>query len=157
MNELRKIRKKLDITQLQAANACGVSLRTYQTYEETNKSNDTYDQLIQKLNEIGIINGSNYILSINYIKQVCRELFTKEYKEVTSAYLFGSYARGEASGKSDVDILVVCPAIGIKFFGISSDLEKAFHKKVDILTHRQLINNEKLIKEILNEGIKIYG
>jgi len=39
MNELRRKRKQLEITQLQAANACGVSLRTYQTYEETNSVN----------------------------------------------------------------------------------------------------------------------
>ena len=157
MNELSQIRKKLEISQLQAAHACNVSLRTYQTYEETNNYNATYNKLVTKLNEIGIIDGSNYILSINKIKKVCREIFTKNYPEVKSAYLFGSYARGEATGKSDVDIVVVTSLIGMKFFGISADLEVLLHKEIDIHTHRQLVGNEVLLEEVLNEGIKIYG
>lgn len=157
MNELRQIRKKLDITQLQAANACEVSLRTYQTYEETSNFNATYNKLIQKLNEMGVIDGTNYIVSINYIKKTCREIFSKNYPEITAAYLFGSYARGEATGKSDIDILVVTSLMDMKFFGISEDLENVIHKEIDIHTHRQLLNNELLLEAILNEGIKIYG
>lgn len=157
MNELSQIRKKLEISQLQAANACNVSLRTYQTYEETNNFNATYNRLIEKLNEIGIIDGSNYILSLNYIKKTCREVFSKNYPEVTSAYLFGSYARGEATGKSDVDIVVVTSLTDMKFFGIAADLENLLHKEVDVHTHRQLMGNEILLEDVLNEGIKIYG
>ena len=72
MNELRQKRKELGLTQIQAANACGVSRRTYQTYEETNNLNATYDELIRKLDEMGILDGSNYIPNIKYIKHVCR-------------------------------------------------------------------------------------
>ena len=56
MNELRRKRKELGLTQIQAANICGVSRRTYQTYEETNNLNKTYDELINKLNDIGMLN-----------------------------------------------------------------------------------------------------
>ena len=45
MNELARRRKELGITQIQAANACGVSRRTYQTYEESNNLNATYDEV----------------------------------------------------------------------------------------------------------------
>ena len=107
MNEIRKSRKDLEITQLQAANACGVSLRTYQTYEETDNLNATYDELLRKLNEMGILDGDNHIASVRGIKYACRQLFPKEYPEIKCAYLYGSYARGEATGKSDIDILVV--------------------------------------------------
>lgn len=48
MNELRRKRKELGLTQIEAANACGVSRRTYQTYEEGNLFNDTFDELIKK-------------------------------------------------------------------------------------------------------------
>ena len=51
MNEIGRKRKELGITQLQAANACGVSLRTYQTYEETDNNNATYQIILQKLDE----------------------------------------------------------------------------------------------------------
>ena len=153
MNELRRKRKDLEITQLQAANACGVSLRTYQTYEETNNLNATYNELLKKLDEMGILDGSNYIVSVRGIKNACRQLFPKEYPEIKCAYLYGSYARGEATGKSDIDILVVLD----KYFGIGDDLEKILHKEVDIQSYEQLVENAPMIKDILVEGIKIYG
>ena len=157
MNELKQKRKELGITQIQAANACGVSRRTYQTYEETHNLNDTYNELLNKLDEMGILDGSNYISSVKHIKNVCRELFKEKYPEVECAYLFGSYARGEATGTSDIDILVVCPPMGMKFYGIVGELEKLLHKQVDLHTHRQLAENERFLEQVLKDGIKIYG
>ena len=157
MNELKEKRTQLGLTQLQVANACGVSRRTYQTYEETETINSTYSELLQKLNEMGVMDGSNYIPSIKGIKHACKELFSQKYPEIECAYLFGSYARGEATGKSDIDILVICPPMGMKFYGISVDLAELIHKEVDLHTHRQLLDNEQLLSEILKEGIKIYG
>ena len=156
MNELRQRRKELGLTQIQAANACGVSRRTYQTYEETNIFNDTYNELVKKLVEMGVFDGDNYISNVKYIKFTCRQLFKEKYPEIKTAYLFGSYARGEATGKSDIDILLVCPPMGIKFYGIAAELEEQLHKKIDLHTHRQLEGNEKIVERILTEGIKIY-
>lgn len=157
MNELKQKRIELGLTQIQAANACGVSRRTYQTYEETNTFNATYNDLIDRLTEAGVFDGSNYIVSVKGIKLACRLLFKEKYPEIKCAYLFGSYARGEATGKSDIDILVVAPPMGMKLYGIPVELEEQLHKKIDLHTHRQLLNNEALLSEILNEGIKIYG
>ena len=157
MNQLRQKRKELGLTQVQAANACGVSRRTYQTYEETNNLNATYNELIRKLDEMGILDGSNYISNIKYIKYVCRNLFKEKYPEIEAAYLFGSYARNEATGQSDIDILVVCPPMGMKFYGIVSELEEQLHKQIDLHTHRELMKSEKILERVLKEGIKIYG
>ena len=158
MNELRKKRKELEITQLQAANACGVSLRTYQTYEETETTNNTYDDLLKKLDEMGILDGSNYIVSVRGIKFICRQIFKEKYPEIRCAYLYGSYARGEATGKSDIDILIVLDKpMGLRFYGIAEVLEEQLHKKVDIQSYEQLIDNAPMLKDILVEGIKIYG
>ena len=158
MNEIRRKRKNLEITQLQAANACGVSLRTYQTYEETGTINATYKEILQKLDEMGILDGSNFIASVRGIKLACRQLFSKEYPEIKCAYLYGSYARGEATGKSDIDILVVIDKpMGLKYFGIAEDLKEMLHKEVDIQSYEQLVNNAPMLKDILVEGIKIYG
>ncbi len=157
MNELKQKRKKLGLTQAQAAEACGVSRRTYQTYEEQEVVNKTFEELRQKLNDLGVLDNSNYVLSLKYIKKICTEVFATMFPEVKAAYLFGSYARGEATGKSDIDILVVCPPMGMKFYGIAADLEEKLHKQVDLHTHRQLIRNEVFAEEVLKEGIKIYG
>lgn len=157
MNELRKRRKELGLTQIQAAFICGVSRRTYQTYEENQNINDTYRELINKLDEAGILDGSNYVANIKYIKHVCNKIFKEKYPEIERAYLFGSYARQEATGKSDIDILVVCPPMGMKFYGIASELEEQLHKTVDLHTHRQLNDSETFLKEFLRDCIKIYG
>ena len=156
MNELQRRRKELGLTQVQAANACGVSRRTYQTYEETETINETFNDLLTKLEEMGIMDGSNYILNIKFIKAVCRQIFSK-YPQVKCAYLYGSYARGEATGKSDVDILVVCHGMGMDFFGMAVELEEALHKEVDLQTHEQIVDSEAMLEDILVEGVKIYG
>lgn len=157
MNELRQKRKKLGFTQIQAANICGVSRRTYQTYEKTDNYNETYDELIRKLEETGFIDGSNYITNLKSIKIACNNLFKEKYHEIKCAYIFGSYARGEATGKSDIDILIVCPPLGMRFYAIATELEEQLHKRIDLHTHRQLVENEKFLEEILKEGVKIYG
>ena len=36
-------------------------------------------------------------------------------------------------------------------------LRESLHKKVDLLDLKQLSNNENLLREVLKEGIKIYG
>ena len=99
MDELRQKRKDLGLTQAQAANACGVSRRTYQTYEEDNIMNETALKLYKQLEEMGIIDGTNYISNVKKIKYSCAKVFSEKYPEVECAYLFGSYARGEARGK----------------------------------------------------------
>ena len=157
MNELREKRKQLGLTQIEAARACGVSRRTYQTYEEQQIANDTFEELRKKLDEMGILDGSNYISNVKCIKRTCKEVFSTMYPEVKAAYLFGSYARGEATGKSDIDILVVIPPIGMKYYGIAVDLEERLHKKIDLHTHRQLLESESFLEQVLKDGIKIYG
>ena len=158
MNELARKRKTLGITQLQAANACGVCLRTYQTYEETTKTNQTYNSLMQKLDEIGVLDGTNHIASVRRIKFTCRRLFKDKYPEIQTAFLYGSYARGEATGRSDIDILVVLnKPMGLRFFAIAEELKELLHKEVDIQSYEQLLGNAPMLKDILVEGIKIYG
>ena len=158
MNELAQKRKELGITQLQAANACGVSLRTYQTYEETQIVNETYESLVRQLDEMGVLDGTNHILSVRGIKFTCRQLFKEKYPEIQTAFLYGSYARGEATGRSDVDILLVLKKpMGLKFFGVAEELKELFHKEVDVQSYEQLLGNAPMLKDILVEGIKIYG
>ena len=158
MNQIKQKRKELGITQIQAARACGVSRRTYQTYEENNISNATANEIYRKLDEMGVIDGSNYISNVRYIKYVCREVFSTKYPQVECAYLYGSYARGEATGKSDIDILIVLKEpMGLKFYGIASELEKQLHKDVDVQSYETIVDNAAMLRDILTEGIKIYG
>ncbi len=53
--------------------------------------------------------------------------------------IFGSFARGEQTEISDVDILVeVERPIGLEFFGLWDEIEKILGLKVDLLTIRSV-------------------
>jgi len=57
-------------------------------------------------------------------------------KPVKRAYVFGSYARGDAVENSDIDILVeldYSQEIGLRFFRMKSELEEIVHHDVDIV------------------------
>lgn len=58
---------------------------------------------------------------------------------IKKAELFGSYARGKATPKSDVDVLVeLGKPMGFDFFGMAIELEEALGKKVDVVTYRSV-------------------
>ena len=80
----------------------------------------------------------------------------EEYN-VNYAYLFGSYAKGKAKETSDIDILVSMPLNGLAFYELAERLRESLKKKIDLLDESQLENNTLLVKEILQDGIKIYG
>ncbi|MDR2971671.1 MAG: nucleotidyltransferase family protein [Bacteroidales bacterium] len=61
---------------------------------------------------------------------------------IEKAWVFGSYARGEETRKSDLDIMVrFDKSATITLFdyaGIMNDLEDLFHKKVDLVEEGRL-------------------
>ena len=76
-------------------------------------------------------------------KEEIRHIVSKYFanQPVLKAWLFGSFARGEETPLSDVDILVVLnrsQPIGLKFFGMWDDLEKLLDRKVDLVTEGSL-------------------
>ncbi len=155
--KLKDIRLSKGLTQDQAAKYLGISRRTYIKYEnnETYVSEIKYKFLCQSLEGFGFIDEEHGILTMDQIKTTCEEVF-KEYG-VEYGYLFGSYAKGKAKETSDVDLLVSVSMDGLKFFGLIESLREGLKKKVDVLGLGQLNNNTELVKEILKDGIKIYG
>ncbi|WP_339758421.1 nucleotidyltransferase family protein [Algoriphagus aquimarinus] len=84
----------------------------------------------------------------------------KEYfrtRPVLKAYLFGSFARGQADSTSDIDILVdldYSQHIGLGFVQMQLELEKLLKTKIDLVSSNGL---SKYIKPILdNEKQLIY-
>lgn len=58
------------------------------------------------------------IYTIEQIKDKCRKVFEKQ-NFVKEAYLFGSYARGEATENSDIDFMIVLNrAVGMRYFWV---------------------------------------
>ncbi|MBR3060044.1 MAG: nucleotidyltransferase domain-containing protein [Oscillospiraceae bacterium] len=60
--------------------------------------------------------------------------------EIAALYLFGSYARGEATPQSDLDFRVDRGNMTdlLELGGLYSDLEAGFQKKLDVLTTQML-------------------
>ena len=153
---LKELRISKKITQAECANYLGIPLRTYQNYETdiTKSGSMKYAFMMQKLGEYGFIDETHGILSIEQIKNICSESF--ENTDVEYCYLFGSYAKGNATELSDVDLLVATSTSGIKFYDLVEALRENLHKKIDVLNFEQLKNNPELVNEILKDGIKIY-
>ena len=99
------------------------------------------------------------IVSIPYIKKCLREILekSKKVKDINKAYLFGSYARGEETSLSDVDIRLEVNDNFTLFdlTEIAYNLEEKLNKKVDIITSGNL--DELLYEEIKKEEICIYS
>lgn len=72
-------------------------------------------------------------------------------KPVLRAYVFGSFARGEQTEESDLDILVDLDyPVGMRFFDMTAELTEMFDRKVDLVSNgarlahiRPYIENEK--------------
>jgi uncharacterized protein len=78
------------------------------------------------------------------IKDLIRDYF--KTKPVIKAYLFGSYARGQADSTSDIDILVdldYSKKIGLQFIQMKLDLERILNLKVDLVSSVGLSKNLK--------------
>lgn len=156
MNQLRKIRKNIGISQIEASKILGISRRTYQKYEAMENENDNKLQyFIFKLNEFDAIDEEHGILKIDEIKRKVSSIFEKY--NINFCYLFGSYAKNKATESSDIDLLIDSEITGLDFFGLIEELRLTLHKKIDLLKTNQLDNNQELLKEILKDGIKIYG
>lgn len=78
-----------------------------------------------------------------------------EDKPVKRAYLFGSYARGEAGEHSDIDILVELDyqvKIGLLFVKMQLELEDLLQKKVDLVSEKGF---SKYMKPIVDKEKKL--
>ena len=76
---------------------------------------------------------------------------------VKRAVLFGSYAKGLATSKSDIDLLVDSGLRGLAFFGLLEDVAAAIDAPIDLLDVSQIEKNSRIDREIRESGVAIYG
>lgn len=80
---------------------------------------------------------------------------TLKRNDVVRAGIFGSFARGEARKKSDMDILIKFRGNKSLFdlIGLQIELEKKLKRKVDVITYKSI---HPLLKEnILKEEVRV--
>lgn len=78
--------------------------------------------------------------------------------DVSEAYLFGSFARGEQTPNSDIDLRLVCG--NAMTFGtlyeLSHELERELGRKVEIVTNPPEHMRPAFRKSIKQEEIRLY-
>jgi len=154
---LKELRERLDMTQAEAAEYFGISLRSYKSYEndEYKKDSFKYKFMLQDFWEKAKIDEEHGILTMDDIVNTC-DLVLSDYP-VDFCYLFGSYAKGTAEENSDVDLFISSNVKGLKYYGMVDKLKENLNKNVDVLGMEQVKDNQDLLKEIMKDGVKVYG
>ena len=95
------------------------------------------------------------VLSLDEITDIVRLLLQKYSAEY--ALLFGSYARGEATPESDIDIIIVG---GEKFiprniFALAEELRELSGRDADVFEIHEINCGAPLYESVMREGIRI--
>ena len=99
---------------------------------------------------------SDKIYTLDEIKSIANPI-ARRYN-IAGLYLFGSYARGEATAESDLDFRVDRGQLTdlLELGGLYSDLEAGFsQKKLDVLTTQMLAPD--FLTQIKPEEVLIYA
>jgi len=77
---------------------------------------------------------------------------------VRSAVLFGSYAKGSATEKSDVDLLVDSGLKGLDLVGLTEYIRIALDdREVDVIDVEYVKKGSRIDNEVRETGVRIYG
>jgi len=96
------------------------------------------------------------MLSITDIKTAV-ESVVKNTK-VEKIVLFGSYAKGTANERSDIDLYIDSnrAITGLAFFGLRGRIEDALGMEVDLIADLSVTPNSPIEKQINESGVVIY-
>ena len=89
-------------------------------------------------------------LALDEIKSVVKELLKRYHAEY--ALLFGSYARGEATPESDIDIVIIG---GKNIFALAEDLREMTGRDADVFEIREVNTGTPFYESVMKEGIRI--
>ena len=101
-----------------------------------------------------ILNKKMKKQNIKTIKKILVPILQKN--DIVRAGIFGSVARGEATKRSDIDILIQFRGRKslLDLVHVKHEIEDKLKRKVDILTYKSI--NPLLKENILKEEVKIY-
>lgn len=92
--------------------------------------------------------------TVDQLKHVLVPIFQRN--NVRKAILFGSYGKGQATAKSDADLLVDSGLRGLAFFGLLDDVCESLECEVDLIDTYDVIPNSRVDREIKDTGVVIY-
>lgn len=96
------------------------------------------------------------IFTIDELKSLLFPVF--QGYDIRRAVLFGSYSKGVATPKSDVDLLVDSGLKGLKFVGLVDDIKQSLNgKDVDVIDVSHVNSGSMVEREINDSGVEIYA
>jgi predicted nucleotidyltransferase len=100
--------------------------------------------------------GLNKIYSIDELRSALKPIFAQY--PIYSAILFGSYARGEATEQSDIDIVIDShrELLDIRFYGVLEDITEKLAKPIDLFEACGIQNPSPIYSIIEKEGVSLY-
>lgn len=97
-------------------------------------------------------------MSVVYTLPQLRAVLTPVFMRygIQKAILFGSYGKGTATEKSDVDLLVDSGLRGLRFVGFLDDVQRAVGKNVDPFDVAHIQCGSRIDREIQATGATVY-
>ena len=98
---------------------------------------------------------SDAVISLTQLEDKLKQLVAKYHAQ--AAYLFGSYARGDAHPNSDLDVLIVggpdfhAPDV----FAIAEELHLSFQKPVDVYEIREIERESPLYGSVMRDRLRV--
>ena len=98
---------------------------------------------------------SDTILTLDDIQRIVKPLAEKYH--IKEVYIFGSYARNEATSASDIDLLVFG---GEHFkltaiFAFAEELRMQIQKKIDVFEIHEINRDSTFYKTIMRDRVKV--
>lgn len=94
------------------------------------------------------------IYTVPQLREILRPVF--DQYGIRRAVLFGSYGKGVATERSDVDLLVDSGLRGLRFVGFLNDVQRAVGKDVDMFDVAHIEAGSSLDREIRETGVTVY-
>ena len=133
---------------------------TSEKYDSMNINNYSFDSPKDAIAESALIQyindrDSKELYTIVELKQVLSPILKKH--KVKKCILFGSYVKGTADTRSDVDLVVDTDLKGLGFYGLLGEITDALRFPVDLISKKSIKKGSDFEKEIDNTGVTIYG
>ena len=98
---------------------------------------------------------SEKILSLDDIQKIVTPLAEKYH--ISEVYIFGSYARNEATANSDI-VFLVFGGEGFRLtsvFAFAEELRMMIQKEIDVFEINEVNENSQFYKTIMREKLKV--
>lgn len=158
---LKQFRSNLNMTQQQLSDISGVPLKTIRNWEQQIRTPSSWmmdlvmERVLDYLNFITMsIDEQTGVLSLKTLRDGIHEIANQF--PIKRIILFGSYARGQATPLSDVDLYMESELFGLDYFEVAEAMRTKLNKRIDLFSNKTVAPDSKVANEIHRSGIVIY-